>query len=134
MKDKPFKRRRILPVYQELLDARALQGGTDSTQIIQEDRDNAESRMTQLLEQAFTEASELSPEAQDTIATFILKESKLSSVGRAPLQIARMPSPNSPMRRCPSIGRAGRSGFCDFPHHGLGRKSVSTAPQPGGLG
>jgi prevent-host-death family protein len=38
--DKPFKRRRILPAYQELLDARALQGGTDSTQIIQEDRDN----------------------------------------------------------------------------------------------
>jgi len=36
--DKPFKRRRILPVYQELLDARSLQGGTDSTQIIQEDR------------------------------------------------------------------------------------------------
>ncbi len=38
--DKPFKHRRILPAYQELLDARALQGGTDSTQIIQEDRDN----------------------------------------------------------------------------------------------
>ncbi len=37
--DEPFKRRRILPAYQELLDARALQGGTDSTQIIQEDRD-----------------------------------------------------------------------------------------------
>jgi prevent-host-death family protein len=40
MTDKPFKRRRILPAYQELLDARALQGGTDSTQIIQEDRDS----------------------------------------------------------------------------------------------
>jgi prevent-host-death family protein len=38
--DKPFKRRRILPDYQELLDARALQGGTDSTQIVQEDRDD----------------------------------------------------------------------------------------------
>jgi hypothetical protein len=38
--DKPFKRRRILPAYQELLDARALEGGTDSTKIIQEDRDN----------------------------------------------------------------------------------------------
>lgn len=38
--DKPFKRRRILPAYQELLDARALRGGTDSAQIIQEDRDN----------------------------------------------------------------------------------------------
>jgi len=37
--DKPFKRRRILPAYQKLLDARALQGGTDSTQIIEEDRD-----------------------------------------------------------------------------------------------
>jgi len=37
--DKPFKRRRILPAYQELLDARALQGGTDSAQIIEEDRD-----------------------------------------------------------------------------------------------
>jgi antitoxin (DNA-binding transcriptional repressor) of toxin-antitoxin stability system len=38
--DRPFKRRRILPAYQELLDAHALQGGTDSAQIIQEDRDN----------------------------------------------------------------------------------------------
>jgi hypothetical protein len=38
--DKPFKRRRILPVYQELIDDRALQGGTASTQIIQEDRDS----------------------------------------------------------------------------------------------
>jgi hypothetical protein len=38
--DKPFKRRRFLPAYQELLDARALQGGTDSTQILQEDRDS----------------------------------------------------------------------------------------------
>jgi prevent-host-death family protein len=38
--DKPFKRRRILPAYQRLLDARALQGGTDSTQIIEEDRDS----------------------------------------------------------------------------------------------
>jgi antitoxin (DNA-binding transcriptional repressor) of toxin-antitoxin stability system len=38
--DKPFKRRRILPAYQEFLDARALQGGTDSTQIIEEDRDS----------------------------------------------------------------------------------------------
>lgn len=37
--DKPFQRRRILPAYQELLDAGALQGGTDSTQIIHEDRD-----------------------------------------------------------------------------------------------
>ena len=39
MTDKPFKRRRILPSYQELLDGRALQDGTGSTQIIQEDRD-----------------------------------------------------------------------------------------------
>jgi hypothetical protein len=38
--DKPFKHRRILPANQELLDTRALQGGTDSAQIIQEDRDN----------------------------------------------------------------------------------------------
>lgn len=38
--DKPFKRQRILPAYQELLDAGALQGGTDSTQIIREDRDS----------------------------------------------------------------------------------------------
>jgi prevent-host-death family protein len=37
--DKPFKRRRILPGYQELLDAGALAGGTDSTQIVREDRD-----------------------------------------------------------------------------------------------
>ena len=37
--DKPFKRRRILPAYQELLDSGALKGGTDSTQIISEDRD-----------------------------------------------------------------------------------------------
>jgi len=38
--DKPFKHRRILPAYQELLDSGALQGGTDSTQIIREDRDS----------------------------------------------------------------------------------------------
>jgi antitoxin (DNA-binding transcriptional repressor) of toxin-antitoxin stability system len=37
--DKPFKHRRILPAYQELLDTHALQGGTDSTQIVREDRD-----------------------------------------------------------------------------------------------
>jgi hypothetical protein len=36
---KPFKHRRILPAYQELLDVRALQGGTDSTRIVEEDRD-----------------------------------------------------------------------------------------------
>jgi antitoxin (DNA-binding transcriptional repressor) of toxin-antitoxin stability system len=36
--DKPFRRRRILPAYQELLDANALQGGSDSTQIVREDR------------------------------------------------------------------------------------------------
>jgi hypothetical protein len=40
MTGKPFKRRRILPAYQELLDDRVFQGGTDSTQIIQEDRDS----------------------------------------------------------------------------------------------
>jgi len=40
--DKPFKRRRILPAYQELLDSGALRGGTDSTQIIREDRDSSE--------------------------------------------------------------------------------------------
>lgn len=39
--DKPFKRRRVLPAYQELLDAGALQGGTDSTQIVREDRDGS---------------------------------------------------------------------------------------------
>jgi prevent-host-death family protein len=39
--DKPFKRRRVLPAYQELLDAGALQGGTDSTQIVREDRDDS---------------------------------------------------------------------------------------------
>jgi antitoxin (DNA-binding transcriptional repressor) of toxin-antitoxin stability system len=38
--DKPFKHRRILPAYQELLNAGALQGGTDSTQIVHEDRDS----------------------------------------------------------------------------------------------
>lgn len=38
--DKPFKRRRILPAYQELLNAGALQGGTDSTQIVSENRDS----------------------------------------------------------------------------------------------
>ena len=38
--DQPFKRRRILSAYQELLDAGALQGGTDSTQIVREDRDS----------------------------------------------------------------------------------------------
>lgn len=36
---KPFKQRRILPAYQELLDAGALRGGTDSTQMVREDRD-----------------------------------------------------------------------------------------------
>ena len=39
--DKPFKHRRILPAYQELLDAGAFQGGTDSTQIVREDRDGS---------------------------------------------------------------------------------------------
>ncbi len=39
--DRPFKHRRILPAYQALLDAGALQGGTDSTQIIREDRDSS---------------------------------------------------------------------------------------------
>jgi prevent-host-death family protein len=38
--DQPFKRRRILPAYQELLDAAALRGGTDSTQMVREDRDS----------------------------------------------------------------------------------------------
>jgi len=38
--EKPFKRRRILPAYQELLDAGAFRGGTDSTQVIREDRDS----------------------------------------------------------------------------------------------
>lgn len=38
--DKPFKRRRILPAYQELLDTGALHGGTDSMQMIREDRDS----------------------------------------------------------------------------------------------
>lgn len=38
--DNPFRRRRILPEYQELLDAGALGSGTDSTQIIREDRDS----------------------------------------------------------------------------------------------
>lgn len=37
---KPFKQRRILPAYQELLDAGALRGGTDSTQMIREDRES----------------------------------------------------------------------------------------------
>ncbi len=37
---KPFKQRRVLPAYQKLLDAGALQGGTDSTQIIRDDRDS----------------------------------------------------------------------------------------------
>lgn len=37
---KPFRQRRVLPAYQELLDAGALQGGTDSTQMIREDRDS----------------------------------------------------------------------------------------------
>ena len=37
---KPFKRRRVLPAYQELLDSGALQGGTDSTQMIRDDRDS----------------------------------------------------------------------------------------------
>ena len=37
--DQPFKRRRILPAYQEMLDRGALQGGTDSTQIVSEGRD-----------------------------------------------------------------------------------------------
>jgi hypothetical protein len=43
--DKPFKRRRILPAYQELLASGALKGGTDSAQIISEDRDS-ETRAT----------------------------------------------------------------------------------------
>jgi prevent-host-death family protein len=38
--DKPFKRRRILSAYQELLDAGAFKEGTDSTQIIREDRES----------------------------------------------------------------------------------------------
>ncbi|MES1244078.1 MAG: hypothetical protein ABUT39_20915 [Acidobacteriota bacterium] len=37
--DQPFKRRRILPAYQEMLDSGALRGGTDSTQIVSEGRD-----------------------------------------------------------------------------------------------
>ncbi len=37
--DRPFQRRRVLPAFQELLDAGALRGGTDSTQIVREDRD-----------------------------------------------------------------------------------------------
>jgi antitoxin (DNA-binding transcriptional repressor) of toxin-antitoxin stability system len=37
---KPFKHRRILPAYQDLLDSGALQYGTDSTQMIAEDRDD----------------------------------------------------------------------------------------------
>jgi prevent-host-death family protein len=39
--DRPFKRRRVMPAYQELLDTDALQGGTDSTQIVREDRDGS---------------------------------------------------------------------------------------------
>lgn len=35
---KPFKHRRILPAYQDLLDTGALREGTDSAQIIAEDR------------------------------------------------------------------------------------------------
>ena len=50
--DKPFKRRRILPAYQELLDSGALQGGTDSTQIIREDRDTEASPRTPHLQAA----------------------------------------------------------------------------------
>jgi len=38
--NKPFKRRRILPAYQALLDAGVLRGGTDSSQMIREDRDS----------------------------------------------------------------------------------------------
>ncbi len=38
--DRPFQRRRVLPAYQELLDTGALQGGTDSSQIVREDRDS----------------------------------------------------------------------------------------------
>jgi prevent-host-death family protein len=37
---KPFKQQRILPAYQDLLDTGALRGGTDSTQMVAEDRDN----------------------------------------------------------------------------------------------
>jgi hypothetical protein len=37
--DHPFKRRRILPAYQEMLDRGELRGGTDSTQIVSEGRD-----------------------------------------------------------------------------------------------
>jgi prevent-host-death family protein len=37
--DRPFKSRRILPAYQEMLEAGALRGGTDSTQIVSEDRE-----------------------------------------------------------------------------------------------
>ena len=36
--DQPFKRRRILPAYQEMLDRGELRG-TDSTQIVSEGRD-----------------------------------------------------------------------------------------------
>ncbi|HBL30828.1 MAG TPA: hypothetical protein DD490_28670 [Acidobacteria bacterium] len=38
--DRPFQRRRVLPAYQELLDTGALRNGTDSTQIVREDRDS----------------------------------------------------------------------------------------------
>jgi prevent-host-death family protein len=37
--DRPFKRRRLLPAYQELLETDALRGGTDSTAIVGEDRE-----------------------------------------------------------------------------------------------
>jgi hypothetical protein len=36
--DRPFKNRRILPAYQELLEAGALRGCTDSTQLVREGR------------------------------------------------------------------------------------------------
>jgi hypothetical protein len=38
--DQPFKHRRILPAYQEMLDRGTLRGGTDSTQIVSESRDS----------------------------------------------------------------------------------------------
>ena len=50
--NKPFKRRRILPAYRELFESGALQGGTDSTQIVCEDREETNRSRHEQLQQS----------------------------------------------------------------------------------
>jgi hypothetical protein len=50
--NKPFKRRRILSAYRELFESGALQGGTDSAQIVCEDREETNRSRNEQLQQS----------------------------------------------------------------------------------